>query len=195
MKITLCISNYVDTIDVIIDEVKLDVKKLSFFSKAKFECTVEEGIHEIKIYKKSNILRNDWKKTVLFDWLSCLFGVPDWTLKEKSADTKIFSTTFKVNISNDIIINLKLTENGIKLIDDNDVFDISEQNENSKSAKKRITNLYIIPAILLAIIIGACMLLAVIHFVVINYYIKAIIFLGIFIFWIWFIYNMYSKSK
>lgn len=88
MKIIICIQNYVDTIDVLIDGTKVDVSKITFFPKLKFACNVETGVHEIVVIKKSKISQHDWGKNVLLDWISCLAGIPDWTLAEKLLDTK-----------------------------------------------------------------------------------------------------------
>lgn len=196
MKIVICVLNYVDTIDVLIDGFKMDIKKLSLFSKAEFECDIERGVHEITAVKKSEILDGNWKKDVLFDWISCLFGVPDWTLTEKELDTRKCSVILKVKVEQDIHINLKLTEDGFELIGDiKDILNISKQTETSETAKRRIKNAYMIPAMLLATVIEICMLIVGSLFIVSDQYTISVIVFALAVSWVWLVCNMLFKRK
>ena len=196
MKIFISILNYVDTIDVLIDGLKIDINKLSFFSKAEFECDVEMGVHEITVVKKSEILGRNWKKSVLFDWISCLFGVPDWTLSEKALDTQKSSVILKVNVEQDVHINLKLTEDGFELTEIvKDILDIAKQTETNKTAKKRIKNAYMIPAIILATVIEICLLTVVARYIVYSQYTISIIVFALAVFWAGLVCGMLFKRK
>lgn len=196
MKIVICILNYVDTIDVLIDGYKIDIKKLSFFSRAEFECDLERGVHEITVVKKSRISEQDWKKSVLFDWISCLLGVPDWTLAEKALDIRKCSVILKVKVEQDVHINLKLTENGFELIGlVNDILDIVKHTETSKTAKKRIKNAYMIPIIILATVIELCMLIVGVFLIVNSQYTRSIVVFALAVFWAWLVCNLHFKGK
>ena len=154
------ISNYVDTIEVIVDGSKIDINKLSLLSKAEFISDVKPGICEIYIVKKSEISERNWKKGVLFDWVSCLFGVPSWTLAEKVVDIKTYSMMLKVQVIHDIQIKLKLTENGFELIENSkDILDKINKTETTKAAQNRIKHAYIIPLITIALVIEICLLI------------------------------------
>ena len=196
MKIVIRILNYVDTIDVLIDGLKIDIKKLSLFSKAEFEHNLERGVHEITIVKRSGIMGRSWKKSVLFDWISCLFGIPNWTLAEKALDERKCSVFLKVKVEIDTHINLKLTEDGFEIIETvNDIFDVVKQTEICETAKKRIKNAYILPAIILAIIIESCMLIVGVFFVINIQYTMSIIAFALALFWAWLVCNMLLKRK
>lgn len=196
LKIVICISNYVNTIDVLIDGHKIDIKKLSLFSKAEYEHYLKMGVHEVAVVKRSDIMGHGWKKIVLFDWISCLLGVPDFTLAEKTLDKKTCSVFLKVKVERDIHINFKLTEAGFEIIEPvNDIFDVFKQTEISKTANKRIKYAYIIPAITLAIIIECCMLIVGIFLVInIRYTSSIIVFISA-AFWAWLVCNMLLKRK
>lgn len=196
LKIVICILNYVDTIDVLIDGHKIDIKKLSLFSKAEFENKLERGIHEVTVVKRSEIMGHSWKKSVLFDWISCLFGVPNWTLAEKALDKGECSVFLKVKVERDVHINLKLTEAGFEIIETfNDIFDVVKQTEICETAKKRIKNAYILPAIILAIIIECCMLIVGVFFVIKIQYTMSIITFALALFWAWLVCGMLLRKK
>lgn len=184
MKIGICILNYVDTIDVLIDGLKIDVKKLSLFSKAEFEHTIETGVHEITIVKKSGISERNWKKNVFFDWMSCLFGVPDWTLAEKALDKQKHSMVIMVNIEQDMYISFELTEHGIELLDSHkNILDITTQTETSEIAERRIKNAYLIPIMVLALLIETSILVVGIFFITNNEFLLSTIIFALAIFW------------
>lgn len=196
LKIVICILNYVDTIDVLIDGHKIDMKKLSLFSKAEFEHNLERGVHEVTVVKRSEIMGHSWKKSVLFDWISCLFGVPNWTLAEKALDKGECSVFLKVKVERDAHINLKLTEAGFEIIETfNDIFDMVKQTEICETAKKRIKNAYILPAIILAIIIECCMLIVGVFFVIKIQYAMSIITFALALFWAWLVCGMLLRKK
>lgn len=196
LKIIINISNYIDTIDIFVNGLKIDMNKLSLFSKAEFECDVKLGIQEIYIVKKSKISECNWKKGVVFDWISCLLGVPDWTLAEKALDTKTYSTMLKVEVNEDVEINLKLTENGFELTENSkNILDMVQQTETSKTANKRIKNLYLIPVMFLVIVIEICLLIAGVFFIVNSQYAISIIIFALAIFWAWLICGMILKEK
>lgn len=196
MKIFISVSNYVDTVDVIIDGVKIDKNKLSFFSKAKFERELEGGVHEITVTKGTAILGHNWKKSIIFDWLSCLSGLSDWTVKEKVMDQRTCSINIKVNVEQDVDINIRLTEDGFELIQKTDaILTVDKEIKISEQAKQRIKNAYIIPAIILATVIGLCMLIVGILFLMNNQYAFSIILLAMSISWVWLIYNSVLNKK
>lgn len=196
LKIVIHILNYVDTIDVLIDGHKTDIKKLSLFSKAEFEQNLERGVHEIAVIKKSAIMERSWKKGVLYDWISCLLGVPDWTLSEKELDKRKCSLFIKVKVERDIQINLRLTKDGFEIIETaDDILDIVKQTETCEAAKKRIKNAYLIPAIIIALIIELCMLIVGVFLIANIQYAKSIIVFVLALFWAWLVCNMFLKRK
>ena len=54
-KILITLGNYVDSVDVFLDERKLKVKKLSATGKATFECSTDCGLHTLSVVKQSKI--------------------------------------------------------------------------------------------------------------------------------------------
>lgn len=164
LKLRIDILNYVDTIEVYIDELKLDIKKLSLSS---------------------------WKRGIVFNWISCLFGVPDWTLREKEIDTKNYSTILKVKVNQDVKVNLKLASNGFELLEcSEEILDVKNHTGINEIAKKRVRNAYIIPAITLAVLIEICMLMVCGFFIVNNKYDLFIIVFCIAVFWAWLVYKI-----
>lgn len=196
MKIFIKVLNYVDTVDVFVDGVKIEKEKLSLSSKAEFVYDVESGIHEIYFDKKSNISRRHWKKGVVYNWISCLSGTPDWTLKEMALDTIKSSMMLKVNVGADIQIDLKLTDSGFELIGETkDIIDTVKQTEIDKTAKKRVKNLYMSPAILFAILIEICMLAVCVLLILNRHYVKFIIIIVLSVFWAWLVCSMIFKDR
>ena len=196
MKMIIDISNYVDTSEVIVDGSKIDINKLSLLSKAEFISDVKPGICEIYIVKKSEISERNWKKGVLFDWVSCLFGVPSWTLAEKVVDIKTYSMMLKVQVIHDIQIKLKLTENGFELIENlKDILDKINKTETTKAAQNRIKHAYIIPLITIALVIEICLLIGGGFFIVNGRYDISFVFLVISVFWIWLICSLIFQKR
>ncbi len=195
LKIVICISNYVDTIDVLIDGLKIDIKKLSLFSKAAFEHNLEIGYHEITVFKRSEIMGYGWKKNVLLDWISGLLGVPDWTLKEKEIDKVKCLLSLKIEVEEDAHINLRLKEDRFELIDSGiDILDIVTQTEICETANKRIKYAYRLPVTILGMTIEFLLLIVVVFFVVNTQYLKAIIIFALSIFWAWLLYTTRSTD-
>ena len=195
MKITICILNYVDTVKVLIDNFKIDIKKLSFSSKAEFEHDLESGVYEVTFLKQSKIMGHSWRKNVLLDWISCLLGVPDWTLVEKSMDGNKCLLTLKVKVEHDINIVLKLTKDGFEIIKANtDILDVTKQTEISEIAKKRIKKAYLLPVIILSMIIEICILSFGVFLLLNNQYMLSVIPFSLAVFWILLVCDM-IKNK
>lgn len=194
MKIIIRIINYVESIDVLVDGIKLEIEELSFFSSAKFQSEVGLGIHEIVVIKNSEIMKNNWKFTALKDWMSCMLGVPDWTLTEKKIDERICSMFFKVKVEQDININLKLMKDGFELEELSDeILDIVKQTGTSEIAQKRVKSVYMIPPMILAIVIEFCILTVGILLVTSGQYMRAVAVFVLAVFWGWLVYNMLFK--
>jgi len=195
LKIIINVADYVDTVKVFVDGENVKIKKLSLLSNARFECDVESGVHEIRVVKHSEIIGKEWKKTVLYDWISALFSVPDFTLAERNMDTKEFSTSIKINSDKQIQINLKLTPHGFEIIDRiKEITNISEQTAVSKTAIKRVKYAYKIPTVILSVIIEIFFLsIFVFLFVNLKYKESAVV-LCLFAFWTWLIIKLIKNN-
>ena len=197
MKITLDIRNYINCIVVEIDGKVIEAKKINFRSKATFEHITESGFHEIRILRKSQMINQEWKKHVAFDWLSLISGVPDFTLKEKQLEENSYLTVLKAKADCDVKIEVALTNSGFRLIesDDNVIVDIESQVTKSSKAKKRIRNAYLIPMFLLVLAVEIFFIWVFLT-VSINTreFFKSVVLLCIVVLWPWFIYKL-ARSR
>lgn len=184
MKLIISISNYLKSVDVFVDGVRVEISKLSFSSKAIYEHTVKSGIHDIYVIKKSEVLEKNWKTHIIYDWISCLLGIPDWTLKEKKLDVKICSIRLKIEVVRNIQVKLDLTDTGFMLVEHCEgILDTEKQIHASAKAEQRIKTLYLIPALILSMAIEICFLLVSFFFITNRYYPQFFVFLALSIFW------------
>ena len=196
LKLTIHISGYVDTIQVLLDGENVEIKKLTVLSKAVYICDVAPGVHELCFVKESELSAPSWKKNVAVDWLSCLFGVPDWSLREKTLDCQISSMTFKVNVTQDMRIKAKLTADGFMFAQETEaVFDVATQRETNDTAKKRMKKAYLLPAAMLAAVIGICLLVACVFLLVNGAYLQGVLVFAIAVFWAWLICGLYRENR
>lgn len=186
MKINIYIQNYLDTIDVFIDGRKMDSFQSTFSSNVTFAGDVEMGTHDIKVVNNPQITGRNWKKYVVFDWI-----FSDWTVAEKVRDTRIESMTIKVEVTQDVHINLELMRNGLQLTENvEDILDVHKQIELSNIAEKRIRNVYMLPMILLTIAVEICILVPGILLIANGHYIKAIIVFALAVYLAWLLRGM-----
>lgn len=79
-NLKICIAGYTDTVSLYVNDDLLKVPSL--LKDANYTCTVSPGLYKVRIIKNSGMLSKQWKKKVALNWLSCLSGIPDFTLRE-----------------------------------------------------------------------------------------------------------------
>lgn len=149
------ISGYTETVSVYVNDQLL--KTSSFLKDAKYTCTVFPGLCRVRIIKSSEMLNSQWKKNVALNWLSCLSGIPEFTIRDTLLEANISSICFNINVTNiDETIDIKLVLNfsGFKIIEGMEKCEnVQSENRLDNIASKRIRCFYLLPAILLSVII------------------------------------------
>lgn len=193
MILTIEIYNYVDSINVLVDEVIIEKRSLSLFSKAKYICDLEPGVHAVKIVKQFVENGIQWKKYVAYEWLSCLSGSPNWTIREVLLNSQNNSIIFKTNVCNDMVVRLRLSSNGFEIIkNDKNIFDVAYKNVVNSNAQKRVKKVFITPVRIICYAFEMCFAV-----LFILCFIKGLIFQSVLMFllnffWICFL-NLYLK--
>ena len=184
MNVLINILNYVDTVKVFVDGIPVGISNLSFLSKAIYTCDVEPGHHEICIKKAAESAEQGWKRKFLYDWISTLSGLADWTMVEKNLDTKVFSMVLDAEAESDIQISLSLTENGFEVLNKTGNIVIkSKQTEIDNKARRRILIFFHIPIYTVSIVIGLLFAFLTVLFLLTKRYIISILMFSVAIFW------------
>lgn len=154
-NLTIRISAYTKTILVYVNNQLIEGS--SRINDINYTSTVNPGLHEIRIIKGSEVLSSHWKKKVALDWLSCLSGIPDFTLREAMLEANISSICFNVNTTKqekDNNIRVILNISGFEIIDGMEICEnIQSENKTDNTAIKRIKRFYLLPVALLAVVI------------------------------------------
>lgn len=167
-KLKICIAGYTDTVSVYVNDRLLKISTL--FYNANYICNVSPGLNKIRIEKNSEILSSRWKKKVALDWLSCLSGIPDFTLRDAFLETNISFICFNIDVSNtDELVYIKIIlnssgfeiEKGIEKCKD-----IQSGNRHDKAAMKKIKRFYLLPIVLLFVLVIGLLITTAVFFIV-----------------------------
>lgn len=154
-KLVIRITGYTDTVSVFVNNTEQDITTLLI--DAVYSCSVPLGECQVRVIKGSGILNKHWKKKIAFHWLSCLSGVPDFTLRDALLEANTCSISFAVNINApDQIVDVKLALTSAG-------FELRQGGENCRNilsdfgrditALNRIRTFYFMPAILLMLVL------------------------------------------
>ena len=190
-KVLITLGNYVDSVDVFLDERKLKVKKLSATGKATFECSTDCGLHTLSVVKQSKMLEKGWGRNVFFHWLSLLSGTPDWTISEVKKDGYTCSFSAEVNVKKDEQICLLLSESGIEVLEASAAVEIlGKEYKEQPVAKNRVRRAFLWPAYILMAVICLAILAMGIYMAIAGNLIALMVAICIlfFLLWIFFVY-------
>ena len=150
-NLKICIAGYTDTVSVYVNDHLLPVSSL--FMDAKYTCSVSPGVCRVRIMKGSGLRNKQWKKKAAFNWLSCLSGVPDFTLREAMLEANVSSICFQIDVTDaDQVIDIKLQLNasGFEIVRGAEACkDIQRENSRDSNALKKIKRVYLLPLVLL----------------------------------------------
>ena len=153
----ICITGYTDTVSVYVNDDLLKISSLSLLGDAKYTCTIAPGLCKVRILKNSDILSKQWKVKVAIDLLSCIIGVPNYTLKEAMLEANQNAMCFDVNVTNNdqiIDIKLSLSMSGFEIVQGIEkCSEIQIENGTNNIALRRIKLFYLLPVVLLSVII------------------------------------------
>lgn len=150
----IILDGYVDTVDVYVDQEKIELKGFFLSDKVSYECVVSEGRHILHLMKRSKAMEKGWKKNAAFHWLSLLSGVADWTIAEVTKDGYSCSIKVAVDVERDGLIQLALTSGGFDVTEASLRVCVEEKEIwNHADAEKRVRRSFIIPAYILMALI------------------------------------------
>lgn len=168
VNLRICIAGYTDTVSVYVNDDLL--KMSSLLIDANYTYSVSPGVCNVRITKRSDILNKRWKKKVALNWLSCLSGIPDFTIRDAMLEANISSICFNINVTDiDQIINvrLKLNPTGFEIVHGiEQCRDIHVENKLDNIAMRRIKIFYLLPVILLLVVIFGFLISVAILFIV-----------------------------
>ncbi len=151
-KLCLHISGDKKTVSVYINNEIVDMET-SVFS-GKYICDLPVGTYNVKIVKTSELSNNNWKKTIAYNWLSCLSGSPDYTIEELIISANESSVCFDVDLLNDVMIKIKLLSTGFEIVKGIENCNcIDSQNYVNKQLLSKIKFFLVMPLIFLISII------------------------------------------
>ena len=154
-NLIICIAGYTDTVSVYVNDYLLDVSSL--LKDAKYTCSVPSGVCKIRVIKGSGMTNGRWKKKVALNWLSCLSGVPDFTLREVMLEANVSSICFCINVADTaqiIKITIALTGSGFEIVRGLDKCkNVQCENIRDAAALNRIKRVYLLPMVLLLCVV------------------------------------------
>lgn len=115
-----------------------------------YTYAVTPGVWNVRLIRNAGIPNRQWKKKVAFNWLSCLSGVPDFTLKEVMSEANTCSACFQICVSDPeqaIDLEFAINASGFEIVRGSEFCgDIQYKNEKDSAALKRIKLAYVLPA-------------------------------------------------
>lgn len=195
-KLCLRISEDKKTVSVYINNEIVDMRT-SLFS-GKYTCDLPVGTYNVKIVKTSEMLDNNWKKIIAYNWLSCLSGSPDYTIEELIISANESSVCFDVDLLNDVTIKIKLSSTGFEIVKGIENCNcIDSQNHVNKRLLSKIKYFFVMPFIFLILIIVFLLICCCVFLIIKNQIMRsAVVFIvtaGLSTLFIWLISKTLSK--
>jgi len=175
-KLTIVIEGYNNSIEVCVNDKKLQLDQLSLNSRAVMTEKYQDEEQLLIHISNNNLLKSfTWRF-----WVSFILGVPEYTLKDVRNNIVRNNLTYKMKMTDDIVLTFNNTSKGILLCKYNVDLELID-NKTEKVQAKKYKNHIIIPVFCIMCVLLLLLFIPFIYTLVCKAYLYSISFGGAFI--------------